>query len=100
MIIVKIDVKKLNKDYFFVGQKGTYCELLVMENDEPDQYGNTHVVKQGVSKEAREAGEKGKIVGNGKETGRKSAGKAPPPAKPRKPDADPDLDAAADDIPF
>lgn len=90
MIILKIDVKKLSKEHFFVGAKGTYCDLIVMENDQPDQYGNTHVVKQGVSKEARDNGTKGAIVGNGKSYDRqtkKAAPKAPP-----KPAADPDLD--------
>lgn len=100
MIILKIDVTKLNKEHFFKGAKGTYCDLVVMENDEPDQYGNTHVVKQGVSKEARDAGTKGAIVGNGKTYDRQTK-KTPAKSAPR-PQRDPALDPADDgsQIPF
>lgn len=67
MIILNIDVKKLKKQFFFEGKKGTYCELVLMENKNgEDDYGNSHFVCQGVSKEDREAGVKGPIVGNAK----------------------------------
>jgi hypothetical protein len=101
MLILKINVSKLDKEQFHKGKSGTYCDLIVFENDQPDTYGNTHVVYQGVSKEAREAGKKGAIVGNGAEKGRKAqpAAKQAPKAPPR-PQADPDLDAADSDIPF
>lgn len=100
MIIIKLDVTKLNKEHFFKGAKGTYCDLVVMENDEPDQYGNTHVVRQGVSKEARDAGTRGSIVGNGKSYDRQAKKTAPKAPAARKPAPDPDLDAAPDDIGF
>lgn len=109
IIRAKIDVKKINKDLLFVGQKGTYMDLSLLENrDGTDQYGNDGMIVQDVPKEAREAGEKGPIIGNWREVGKKSA---PPPARtqsqrstpakpPARPAADPDLDAAEDDIPF
>lgn len=63
---IKIDVTKLLKQYFYKGQKGTYCTLVLWENkDGPDEYGNTHAVKQEIPKEARDAGEKEPYVGNG-----------------------------------
>jgi hypothetical protein len=65
MIRAKIDVKKILKDALFAGQKGTYCDLTLMENkDGPDEYGNDGFVVQDIGKERREAGEKGPIVGN------------------------------------
>lgn len=70
MITLKIDVTKILKQHLYTGKKGTYLELVVMENREgEDQYGNTHMVVQGLPKELREAGERGPILGNGKEFG-------------------------------
>ena len=64
-IKLKIDVKKIIKAHLFAGAKGTYLDCAVWPNrDGPDQYGNTHYVVQEISKEAREAGEKGPIIGN------------------------------------
>lgn len=68
MKIAKIDVTKLDKAHFFKGAKGIYADLVLIPNrDGTDQYGNDGMVKQGVSKEAREAGQSGPIVGNYKE---------------------------------
>ena len=68
MIIAKIDVTKLDKGHFFKGQKGIYADLVLIPNkDGTDQYGNDGFVSQGVSKEAREKGTKGAIVGNYKQ---------------------------------
>lgn len=53
------------KEHLFRGEKGTYLDLVIWENKNgPDQYGNTHTICQSISKEAREAGEKGPILGN------------------------------------
>jgi hypothetical protein len=65
-IIIKLDVTKIVKDWLFKGQKGTYLDLVVYENDNEDPYGNSHVVKQSPSKELRAQGEKPVILGNGK----------------------------------
>lgn len=66
MIVVKINLSKIDKSHFFKGAKGLYLDLILMENDGTDQYGNDFMVVQGVSKEARQQGVKGPIVGNGK----------------------------------
>lgn len=63
-ITIKIDVTKIDKSHLFKGAKGTYLDLVLFENTKPSQYDDTHYVVQGVSKEAREAGVKGPIVGN------------------------------------
>jgi hypothetical protein len=66
-IILKIDVKKLKKEWFFKANSGAvYADLVLYENDQPDEYGNSHAIKQNPPKAARDAGEKGHYVGNGK----------------------------------
>lgn len=99
MIILKINVKKLDKNYFYVGDKGTYCELILMENrDGEDQYGNSHFVCQGVSKEDRENGIKGPIVGNAKTFGKKPGRRE---ERPKRQSADDKyLDRDISEIPF
>ena len=97
MIIAKIDVTKLDKSHFFKGQKGIYADLMLIPNkDGGDQYGNDGFVSQGVSKEARDKGEKGKIVGNYKKIHRPEAPQAKQAAKAKVPH-EPDQD---DDVPF
>jgi hypothetical protein len=96
MIVAKIDVTKLDKTQFFKGTKGIYTDLVLIPNkDGTDQYGNDGFVSQGVSKETREAGKKGAIVGNYKRINNGGKGKpAPPKAKPQTNAAD------EDDVPF
>ena len=68
--VFSIDIKKLDKSKFIEGKNGAlYCNFVVFENDEPDKFGNTHIVRQGVSKEDRQAGVKMPIIGNGKDFG-------------------------------
>jgi hypothetical protein len=65
MIAIKINVTKIDKTAIFPGERGKYVDLMLMENKEgPDQYGNDGFVAQGLSKERREAGERGPIIGN------------------------------------
>ena len=65
-ISLSIDVTKLDKSRFFKGKKGTYADLTLRFDDEEDQYGNNGFISENVSKEEREAGEQGTIVGNAK----------------------------------
>jgi len=99
MIIAKIDVTKLDKGHFVKGTKGTYADLVLIPNkDGVDQYGNDGFVSQGVSKEAREKGTKGAIVGNYKKVNRGGDTAAPQKVKAQaKPDPSLDPD---DDVPF
>jgi len=51
----------------FKGKNGAiYLDLIVFENDKPDQYDNDYAVKPSQSKESRDAGEKAPYIGNGK----------------------------------
>jgi hypothetical protein len=111
---LKIDVTKIDKQYFFKGAKGTYCDVTLMSNaDGTDQYGNDGFVSQSISKEARARGERGPIIGNWKhaepaqEAPRPPSRPAQPPVKdlrrePRPQEYNPDLDSdiPEDQIPF
>lgn len=62
---LKIDVTKIDKELLFEGKKGKYLDATVFINpDEANEYGDHGMIRQDVSKEAREAGEKGAILGN------------------------------------
>jgi hypothetical protein len=69
MLSLKIDVTKIDKARLFTGAKGTYLDCVVFLKDEPDQYGNIGMITQSVSKEEREAGTKGAILGNARKIG-------------------------------
>lgn len=61
----KIDVKKIDKARLFSGQKGTYLDATVfIDIDEFDQYGNSGMITQDVSKEEKAQNVKGNILGN------------------------------------
>ena len=67
IISANIDLTKIKKAKIYEGKKGKYLNLTAFINlDEEDQYGNNGMVTQGLTKEARDAGEKGAILGNGK----------------------------------
>jgi hypothetical protein len=63
-ISIKLDVTKIDKAKLYKGDKGTYLDATILMKDEPDQYGNIGMIVQNVSKEEREAGVKGAILGN------------------------------------
>lgn len=46
LITAKIDVKKIDKNRLFKGEKGTYLNLTIWINDTPDQYGNILSIQQ------------------------------------------------------
>jgi hypothetical protein len=97
IISIKIDVTKIEKERLYKGSKGTYLDAVLMYNDEPDQYGNNGMIIQSVTKEEREAGTRGAILGNVKVIGSTNA-PAAPAAQPQAPQA---LAANVnDDLPF
>lgn len=66
-VSIKLDVTKIDKSKLFQGQKGTYLDAQVfIDIDQLDQYGNSGMITQAVSKEDREAGQQGAILGNAK----------------------------------
>jgi hypothetical protein len=67
-IFLKLDITKIPRDWLFKGAKGTYADIAVYENEQPDEYGNTHAVKMNPPKAVRERDPniKGVYIGNGK----------------------------------
>ena len=82
MFKCKIDRKKLLEEFIFKANSGAEYIDFVMIPSKDSKYGDTHFLVQSVSKEAREAGKKGPIIGNAKTLERKSA-PAPKPAAPQ-----------------
>jgi hypothetical protein len=95
-VSVKIDVTKIDKALLYKSEKGTYLNTTVfIDIDSPDKYGNHGMVTQDISKEAKDAGEKGPILGNVKIFWRDSNQVQKPTGKPASKG-----DSFDDDIPF
>ena len=64
-VSLSIDVTKIDKEKLITGKKGKYLDAQVfIEVGQADQYGNHGMITQAVSKEARDNGERGAILGN------------------------------------
>jgi len=98
MIAINIDVKKIDKAALFIGKKGTYLNMTLMENREGvDQYGNEDFLVQDLGMARRQAGERGAILGNWK-TVKPAQAQVPQQAQAQVKQAQADDDL--DDIPF
>jgi len=76
MISISIDVSKIKKEKLYKGAKGLYLDAVLIETPD-NQYGNDYMVVQSVSKEEREQGIRGEILGNAKIIVKRD--NAPPP---------------------
>lgn len=95
-IKIKIDVTKIDKAALFKGKKGIYLDAVLWPNKNgTGEYSDTHYIVQEISKERREAGEKGAIIGNA--TVPENEAVKPASAKPAAATAHAD---EGDDIPF
>ena len=66
MIKISIAVNKVDKSKFFVKKNGDKMLDLVLIETPNSKYENDYMVVQDSTKEEREAGKKGAILGNGK----------------------------------
>lgn len=66
IIRINIDVTKIDKKRLFKGKKGVYLDATLLPTQN-SQYDDTHMIVQDVSKEEREQGIKGAILGNARE---------------------------------
>lgn len=103
-ISLKIDVTKIDKARLFKGQKGTYLDATVfVELNGFDQYGNSGMITQDVTKEEKQQGGQGAILGNSKvfwhENGPQNSQQQATPQTPSAPQ-DSGFDQFSDDIPF
>lgn len=85
VINCKVDVTKITKDKLFKGEKGTYLNFTLIPTPN-SQYGDFMLVED-TTKEEREAGTKGVILGNGKKFQR---GEGSGAANSNKPEAEDD----------
>lgn len=69
MIKCSIDRNKINASLLKKTEKTAYLNFVLMTNKDgqPDKYGHDGFIVQDVSKEQRDAGERGPIIGNWKE---------------------------------
>ena len=64
-VSLKINVSQIEKARLFAGQKGHYLDATVfIDLDQLDQYGNSGMITQDVSKDEKAQGVKGPILGN------------------------------------
>lgn len=64
-VSLKINVSMIEKARLFAGQKGKYLDATVfIDINDLDQYGNSGMITQDVSKEEKTQGVKGSILGN------------------------------------
>ena len=99
MISLSIDVTKIKKEKLYKGAKGTYLNCVLIET--PNSKYADYMVVESISKEERDAGNKGTILGDGKIIGT-LRGEAPQDtsvAPPSNPDYKGD-DNGDDDLPF
>jgi len=61
---LSIDVSKLDKSRLYKGAKGTYANLTVFIDSNPDQFGKNGGVKEQATKEERDQKVKMPFVGN------------------------------------
>ena len=61
ILSASIDVSKIDKSKLIKGEKGTYLNIVIMET--PNSEYNTHMIKQSLTKEEREAGQEAPILG-------------------------------------
>lgn len=98
MISLSVDVTKIPKDKIKVKPTGKYLDLVLF--DKPDiERGNDGFVAVSVSKEERERGERGPILGNWRHIGQKPTQEKR--VEPRKPaPAVDDWSDEGDSVPF
>ena len=64
-VSLKINVSEIDKARLFAGKKGKYLDATVfIDLEQLDQYGNSGMITQDVSKEEKDQGVKGNILGN------------------------------------
>ena len=66
LISLSIDVSKIDAKRLYKGKKGHYLSATLFLKEETDQYGNNGFIVESITKEEREAGNKGTILGNAK----------------------------------
>lgn len=99
-VAIKIDCSKIEKARLYEGKKGKYLDCTAfIDLDELDQYGNSGMITQDVSKEEREQKVQGPILGNTKVFWTDS-GQKPQQGQQQAPQGGQGAVDDSDDIPF
>ena len=64
----------IDKTRLFPGAKGKYLDFVLIELRDPDKRGNDFMIVESITKEEREKGIRGTILGNARTVGRSSPG--------------------------
>lgn len=83
MITAKIDVTKIDKARLFKGAKGIYLDVILI--DKKNEFGDDYMIVQSVTKEEREKGIRGPILGNARIRGTQQAPQQQASAAPKTP---------------
>lgn len=110
LISLNLNLSLVDKARLYSGKKGKYLSAVLHLTPTTDQYGNNGFIVESVSKEERQAGQRGTILGNAKiiTTGGDSAATAPQQAPAYTPPASSQSAQSsqagtydpADDLPF
>lgn len=98
MISLNIDVNKIDKERLYKGVKGTYLDAVLIPTPQ-SEYGD-YMIVESVSKEEREAGKKGTILGNAKNLVRRDPQPDPPHSTHAEYEKGGPMDDGSDDLPF
>lgn len=82
IITAKLDVTKVDKAKLFPGKNGANYLDIVLIPSKSDKYGDDYMVVQSVTKEEREAGKRGAILGNAKILASRQAARPEPKDAP------------------
>jgi hypothetical protein len=66
-IALNINLSKIDRSKIVEGKKGKYIDLILKYNSDKDQYEQNGFIAHSTTKEEREQGVHGEIVGNAKE---------------------------------
>jgi len=75
MITGSINVMLIDKTRLFPGAKGKYLDFVLIELREPDKRGNDYMIVESITKEEREKGIRGTILGNARTVSRSNPGR-------------------------
>ena len=94
-LALNINVSKIEKERLFEGKNGKYLNATIfVDTEELDQYGNSGMITQDVTKAEKDQGVKGPILGNGKAFWKSEGG------KPQQSAPEPQPEVELDSIPF
>jgi len=97
---ISINLDKIDKNRIYQGKKGKYLNLTAFVKEQGDEYGNNGFVAESVSKEEKDNGIKGNILGNIKIMGQGAQRNTAHQPKKKFDPSNVDINTKDDDLPF